>query len=681
MSITVTLPDGNSLELADGATGADAAAAIGPGLARAALAVELAAGGAPGAGADHAAVGGHALGVRDLARPLPDGAAIAIITKSSGQPALELMRHDAAHVLATAVMELYPGVKISIGPAIENGFYYDFEFPDGVSISEADFAAIEEHMRVHIKSAEPFERVDIPVAQARERFVTEGQDYKVELIDDLVSAADSHTPLETVSLYTNGPFTDLCRGPHAPSTASVGAFKLQSVAGAYWRGDSTRTMLTRIYGTAFFSKQELQEYLERLEQALARDHRKLGRELGLFFFSELSPGSPFWTPAGMVIWNGLTELWRAENRKRGYREVSTPILYDAELWKQSGHWEKYRDNMYFTEVEERPMGLKPMNCPAHIQIYKEQRRSYRELPIRYSEAGLVHRHEPSGVLHGLLRVRHITQDDAHIFCTEEQVQSEVVECLRFGFAIYELFGFPVRLELSTRPDQRIGSEELWDRAEGALEGALRSEGLEFELNPGDGAFYGPKIDLHMTDSIGRSWQLGTVQLDYSMPERFDLKYTGADNAEHRPVMIHRALLGSFERFIGILIEHYAGELPLWLAPVQAIVLTVSERVRAYAESVCGELLQRGIRAELDERDESIGRKVREAELRKIRFMLVIGGREAEQGTVAVREHGGQRDDAAGSSRQASGDAVEALTIDQFVARVLDAGGAVPAGRR
>jgi threonyl-tRNA synthetase len=624
MSITVTLPDGKPLELADGATGADAAAAIGPGLARAALAIEV-------------QDDGDQRELRDLARPLPDGARIAIITKSSGPPALELIRHDAAHVLATAVLELYPGVKISIGPPIEQGFYYDFEFPEGVSLSETDLPAIEERMRVHVKAAEPFERREVSVAEARERFAREEQDYKVELIDDL-ARGNGAAPVETVSLYTNGPFTDLCRGPHAPSTASVSAFKLQSVAGAYWRGDPSRTMLTRIYGTAFFSKAELAEHLERLEQARARDHRKLGRELGLFFFSELSPGSPFWTPAGMVIWNELTELWREQNRARGYREVRTPILYDAELWKQSGHWEKYRDNMYFTEVEERPMGLKPMNCPAHIQIYKDERRSYRDLPIRYSEAGLVHRHEPSGVLHGLLRVRHITQDDAHIFCTEEEVQQEVVECLRFGFAIYRLFGFAVRLELSTRPEQRIGSDEMWDRAEAALRGALDAEGLEYEENPGDGAFYGPKIDLHMTDSIGRPWQLGTVQLDYQMPERFDLAYTGADNAEHMPVMIHRALLGSFERFIGILIEHYAGELPFWLAPVQAIVLTVSERANEYAAQVQQRMREQGLRVDLDARDESIARKIREAELCKVPYMLVVGAREAETGTVALREH-------------------------------------------
>jgi threonyl-tRNA synthetase len=652
MSITVTLPDGKPLELPDGATGADAAAAIGPGLARAALAIEVGLPGSDGAGTANGAGG---MELRDLARELPDGARIAIVTKTGGAEALQLIRHDAAHALATAVLELYPGVKISIGPPIEQGFYYDFEFPQGVSLSEGDLPAIEERMREHVKAAEPFVRSEVSVAEARERFAGEAQDYKVELIDDLASGAGGAAPVQTVSLYTNGPFTDLCRGPHAPSTASVGAFKLQSVAGAYWRGDSSRTMLTRIYGTAFFSKAELEEHLERLEQARARDHRKLGRELGLFFFSELSPGSPFWKPAGMVIWNGLTQLWREQNRAHGYREVQTPILYDVELWKQSGHWEKYRNNMYFTEVEERPMGLKPMNCPAHIQIYKDERRSYRDLPIRYSEAGLVHRHEPSGVLHGLLRVRHITQDDAHIFCTEEQVEQEVTGCLRMGFSVYELFGFPVRLELSTRPEQRIGSDEMWDRAEAALEAALRAESLEYEVNAGDGAFYGPKIDLHMTDSIGRSWQLGTVQLDYSMPERFELSYTGADNAEHRPVMIHRALLGSFERFIGILLEHYAGELPLWLAPVQAIVLTVSDRVADYAAEVSRRLEQEGIRAELDARDESIARKIREAELRKIPYMLVLGGREVQERTVAVREHRG-------------GD-TGAVALEEFVERI------------
>jgi threonyl-tRNA synthetase len=429
------------------------------------------------------------------------------------------------------------------------------------------------------------------------------------------------------------------------------------VAGAYWRGDASRQMLTRVYGTAFFKAKDLEEYLKLLEEARARDHRKLGAELKLFFLSDLSPGSPFWQPNGMAIWNELTKLWREENTRRDYREVKTPILYDVELWKQSGHWAVYRDNMYFADVEGRTMGLKPMNCPAHVQIYKDERRSYRDLPIRYSEAGLVHRHEPSGTLHGLLRVRHITQDDAHIFCTEEQIEDEVHRCLDFGFAIYDTFGIKPRLELSTRPDKRVGTEEMWDKAESALERALVDKGLEFEMNPGDGAFYGPKIDLHMTDSIGRSWQMGTVQLDYYMPERFELSYTGADNAEHRPVMIHRALMGSFERFIGILIEHYAGEFPVWLAPVQSIALPIADRHNDAAAAVVGALRDAGLRAELDDRTESVGRKIRDAELRKIPYMLVVGDREAEEGTVALRRHG-------------SGDE-GSVAVDEFVARLRD----------
>jgi threonyl-tRNA synthetase len=642
----VELPDGTPLELEDGATGADAARAIGEGLARAALAIRQ---------------NGE---LRDLDAPLIDGRPIEIVTNKSDD-ALALIRHDTAHVLAEAVLELYPGVKISIGPAIENGFYYDFEFPEGVKLSEDDFPAIEQRMREHVKADEGFEREDISVDQALERFRAEGQDYKVELIEDLVK----NEGVDTVSLYTNGPFTDLCRGPHGPSTKRIKAFKLLSTAGAYWRGDSDRTMLTRIYGTAFLSKEDLEEHLKLLEEARARDHRKLGRELDLFFMSELSPGSPFWQPAGMVIWNELTELWRTENARRGYREVKTPILYDVELWKQSGHWDKYAENMYFTDVEGREMGLKPMNCPAHIQIYKEERRSYRDLPIRYSEAGLVHRHEPSGVLHGLLRVRHITQDDAHIFCTQEQIEPEVRGCLDFGFFLYDIFGFEPRLELSTRPENRVGTDDMWDRAEDALEQALENAGLEYEVNEGDGAFYGPKIDLHMRDSIGRSWQLGTVQLDYSMPERFGLEYTGADNEDHRPVMVHRALLGSFERFIGILIEHYAGEFPLWLSPVQAQVLPIADRHVEYAWKVAEELRGVSLRAEVDERTESIGRKIRDAEMHKAPYMLVVGDKEAESGSVGVRRH-------------REGD-IGSMTVDEFrslaVEEVSSKRGRDPAG--
>ena len=614
------LPDGTTLALSEGATGTDAAAAIGPGLARAALAVK---------------VGDE---VRDLARPLPSDNGrvrkLEVITERSGARALELIRHDTAHVLATAVMELYPGVKISIGPPIEDGFYYDFDFPDGVTLSDSDFERIEAKMREHVDAEEPFVREDVSVGDALARFAREGQDYKVELIEDLIR----DDRVETVSLYTNGPFTDLCRGPHSPSTKRIKAFKLQSVAGAYWRGDASKPMLTRVYGTAFFSAKDLEEYLHRLEQARARDHRKLGRELGLFMFSEISQGAPFWLPAGVVVWNALTDLWREQNRARGYTEVRTPILYDVELWKQSGHWDKYRNNMYFTDVEGRQMGLKPMNCPAHVQIFKADRRSYRELPIRLAEQGLVHRHEPSGVLHGLLRVRQFSQDDAHIFCTEAQIEDEVLRCLELAYYLYELLGFDPRVELSTRPDNRLGTDETWDHAEGALAGALRRRGLEYDIAEGEGTFYGPKIDLHMTDSIGRSWQLGTVQLDYMMPARFELAYTGEDNAEHRPVMIHRALFGSFERLIGILTEHYGGDFPLWLAPVQAIVLPIADRHLEYGAGVHDRLREQGVRVELDERSESVSKKVRDAELRRIPYMLVVGDREAEGNVVAVREH-------------------------------------------
>ena len=613
--MTVKLPDGTELELEDGATGADAARAIGEGLARAALGIR---------------VDGE---LRDLGRPLEDGASIEIVTNRD-EDALWLVRHDAAHVLATAVMELYPGVKISIGPPIDGGFYYDFEFPEGVSPSEDDFERIEARMREHVKADEPFEREDVPVAEALERFRAEGQDYKVELIEDLVRDQG----VETVSLYRNGPFTDLCRGPHAPGTGRIKAFKLTSLAGAYWRGDANNKMLTRVYGTAFLSKDDLKQHLEMLEQARQRDHRKLGRELGLFMLSDLSPGMPFWLPSGTHLWNELTRLWRATNVGRGYTEVRTPILYDVDLWKQSGHWHVYREHMYFTDVENKPMGLKPMNCPAHVQIYKQDRRSYRDLPIRYAEQGLVHRHEPSGTLHGLLRVRSITQDDAHVFCSEEQIEEEVQHCLDFGFFIYDQFGLEPRLELSTRPEKRVGSEEMWDKAEAALTRALEDRGLEYDLNEGDGAFYGPKIDLHITDAIGRSWQLGTVQLDYYMPDQFELAYTGADNAEHRPVMIHRALMGSFERFIGILIEHYAGEFPLWLAPVQATVLPIADRHLDYAREVLAELREAGLRAELDDRTESVGRKIRDAELRKLPYMLIVGDTEQEEHKVAVRRH-------------------------------------------
>ena len=609
------LPDGNQLELDDGATGAAAAAAIGPGLARVALAVRQ---------------NGE---VRDLAQPLIEGETLEIITpKSDG--ALDLLRHDAAHVLAAAVMELYPGVKISIGPPIDHGFYYDFDFPEGVTISDADFERIEQKMGEHINADEQFVREDVTVAEALERFRGEGQDYKVELIEDLVRDQQ----VQSVSLYTNGPFTDLCRGPHGPGTKRIKAFKLQSVAGAYWRGDSARQQLTRIYATAFFSKDDLKARLQRLELARARDHRKLGPQLGLFQFSDTATGAAFWLPKGTTIFNSLVALSREMGVAHGYDEVKTPQLFDSELWKTSGHWFKYRDNMFVTESEGQPLALKPMNCPGHCQLFKMQKWSYRDLPARFSEPGLLHRNELSGTLHGLLRVRHFVQDDAHIFCAPEQTLDEVKGCLDMAFETYAHFGIVPRLELSTRPEDRIGDDSVWDEAEGILTQALDDRELSYEINEGDGAFYGPKIDLHFTDSLDRSWQLGTVQLDFNFPERFDLTYTGADNAEHRVVMLHRALFGSYERFIGILIEDTAGELPLWIAPVQVIVLPIADRHLPACREVLGALSAAGLRAELDERTESVARKIRDAELRKLPFMLVIGDREAEAGTVGVREH-------------------------------------------
>ncbi len=635
------LPNGARLALPDGATGADAAAAIGAGLARAALAVK---------------VDGVTL---DLARQLPTTGPgkLEIITERSGGEALDLIRHDTAHVLAAAVLDLYPGVKISIGPPIENGFYYDFEFPDGVTLSDADFPAIEARMREHITADEAFVRQDVTVEDAIDRFTEEEQDYKVELIEDLVSDADPHHPLQTVSLYTNGPFTDLCRGPHSPSTKRIKAFKLQSVAGAYWRGDSNRQMLTRVYGTAFFSAKDLEDYLERLERARANDHRRLGPQLGMFAFSDVSPGAAFWFPPGAAVFNELVQLSREMGRERGYVEAKTPQIYDSSLWKTSGHWQKYDQNMFITEYEDRQMAVKPMNCPGHCQLYSMQPHSYRDLPLRVWEPGLLHRREPSGTLHGLLRVRHFAQDDSHIFCTQAQIQDEVAGVMQFAFDTYNLFDLEVRLELSTRPEQRIGSDELWDESEAALQNAIDSLGLEYDLNPGDGAFYGPKIDMHITDSLGRSWQLGTCQLDYNMPQRFGLTYTGADNAEHCPVMIHRALMGSYERFIGILLEHFAGELPIWLAPLQAIVLPIADRHNDYAAKVLARLHSAGARADLDDRTESVGRKIRDAELRKVPFMLVVGDREQDQGEVSVREH-------------RAGD-TGSVSVDDFVRRLDD----------
>jgi threonyl-tRNA synthetase len=615
--ITLNLPDGTPLELPAGATGADAAAAIGPGLAKAALAVR---------------VDGE---LRDLSAPLPDGAAKLEVLTDRDPEALELIRHDAAHVMAEAVQELYPGTKVTIGPAIESGFYYDFDFPDQVRVTDADLERIEEAMRAHIAADEEFSRRDVPVAEAIEMFEDQGEGYKVELIEDLVRDEG----IETVSLYRNGPFEDLCRGPHGPSTGRIKAIKLDSLAGAYWRGDEKRQMLTRIYGTAFFSNRDLEAHLERIEEAKARDHRRLGPRLGLFMLREEAPGMPFWLPNGTTLLRLIEDEVQTQLRKRGYREIATPEVLDEELWHRSGHWDHYSGDMYFMEVDERRFALRPMNCPGACLVYASERHSYRELPLRLAEFGRVTRNEREGVLHGLLRVRAFTQDDAHVYCAEEQIADEVADICEAIDELYARFGFDdVRVELSTRPEESMGTEEQWAKAEAALTEALDRQGREYELNPGDGAFYGPKIDFHVTDALGRSWQCGTCQLDFQMPERFDLSYIGADDAPHRPVMIHRALLGSMERFAGILIEHYAGRFPVWLAPVQAVVLPVSDRHNAYANRVAAELREAGVRVGLDERTESVGKKIRDAELRRYPYMLVVGDREQEAGAVAVRSH-------------------------------------------
>lgn len=614
--LTVTLPDGTPLELDSGATGADAAAAIGAGLARAALAIK---------------VGDE---VRDLDASLTDGEAVSIIT-SRDPEALDLIRHDAAHVMATAVQELYPGTKVSIGPAIENGFYYDFEFPEDVKVTEDDLPAIEATMKKQIKADQTFDRRDLPVADAIEHFREMGEDYKVELIEDLITNEGA----ETVSLYRNGPFEDLCRGPHGPGTKRIKAIKLNSVAGAYWRGDENRQMLTRIYGTAFFSKDDLAEHLERIEQAKARDHRRLGPQLNLFMLREEAPGMPFWLPNGTVLLGLIEKEVREQLEKGGYKEIATPHVLDEALWHRSGHWENYVDDMYFMEVDERRYALRPMNCPGACLVYGSDRHSYRDLPLRLAEFGRVTRNEREGVLHGLLRVRAFTQDDAHVYCTIDQIEDEVIDICRAIDELYARFGFDdVRVELSTRPDKAMGDEETWERAEAVLKSALDSQGRDYRINPGDGAFYGPKIDFHVTDALGRSWQLGTCQLDFQMPERFELSYTDADDDRRTPVMIHRALLGSMERFAGILIEHYAGRFPAWMAPVQAMILPVSDRHLEHALEVAGDLRANGVRVEVEERSESVGKKIRSAELGRYPFMLVIGDREVEAGEVAVRSH-------------------------------------------
>jgi threonyl-tRNA synthetase len=609
----VVLPDSSELELPDGATGRDAAAAIGPKLAEQAVLVRS---------------NGH---VQDLRLPLEDGQRIQILTtRDTDDPdALAVLRHSSAHLLAEAVRRLYPDVKIAIGPSIENGFYYDFEFPE--PIAESDLDRIEEEIRRELAEGRSWERREIAAEEAKRYFAEQGEDYKVELVD----TADG-----PISLYTQGDFTDLCRGPHLQDSKPIQALKLTGLAGAYWRGDEKNKQLTRIYGTAFYSQADLDAHLQRLEEARQRDHRRLGPQLDLFHLSEHAPGMPFWHPKGMVIWNQLEDLRRRENAKRGYVEVKTPLMYDVETWVTSGHWDKFRDDMFLVPYGEgRTLGLKPMNCPGHMLLFGDDLRSYRDLPLRYAEASTLHRNERAGTLHGLLRVQHVTQDDAHIFCSREQIEEEIFSSLDYAAYLYDLFGMDARFELSTRPENKLGTEEEWDFTEAALRAALERRGLEYDLNEGDGAFYGPKIDLHMTDVLGRSWQMGTIQLDAQMPRRFGLTYVGADNAEHTPYVIHRALLGSLERFIGILIEHYGGAFPFWLAPVQVRIIPVGESHGDDARSLRQALGD--YRVEVDERDETVGKRIRDAELEKIPYVIVYGDRESNE-SLAVRTRGGEQ---------------------------------------
>jgi threonyl-tRNA synthetase len=608
----VVLPDSSELELPEGATGLDAAAAIGPKLAEQAVLVRS---------------NGR---VQDLRAPLEDGQPIQILTtRDKDDPdALAVLRHSAAHLLAEAVRRLYPGVKIAIGPPVENGFYYDFEFPE--PIGEDALERIEEEIRRELAEGRSWGREEISRDEARRRFEDEGEPYKVELVD---------TAEGDISLYTQGEFTDLCRGPHLQDSRPIKALKLTGLAGAYWRGDEKNTQLTRIYGTAFYSEDDLKAYLERIEEAQRRDHRRLGRQLDLFHFSERSPGSPLWHPKGMVIWRKLEEIRQRENAKRGYLEVKTPLIYDAETFYISGHFPKYEDLMFKLDVDGQPWAMKAMNCPGHMLLFGSKVRSYRELPVRFAEPAPLHRNELTGTLHGLLRVRHVTQDDAHIFCTADQIQDEIADVVDYGRYLYELFDLTASAELSTRPENKLGSDEEWDMTEGALRVALERNEIPYEIAEGEGAFYGPKIDLHMEDALGRKWQMGTIQLDSQMPERFGLTYMGPDNAEHRLYVVHRALYGSYERFIGILVEHYAGAFPVWLAPVQLRIIPVGEDHREAARALAEKLSD--FRVEVDDSDETVGKRIRNAEVEKIPYTIVYGDRESED-ALAVRERGGEQ---------------------------------------
>ena len=616
--MNIVLPDGSVKELEEGATVADVAASIGAGLARAALAGIV----------NDTPV--------DLDAVVSDGDSVAIVTAKSDE-GLELMRHSTAHLLAAALTDMYPGVKFGVGPAIENGFYYDIELPEGVTVSPDDFAAIEARMAEIAKSGAAIVRREVSRDEAREIFAD--QPLKLELIDELPEG-------ETISIYQLGDFTDLCRGPHVPDTGKLGAYKLTKVAGAYWKGDSDNEMLTRIYGTAFFNKKELEEYLHNLEEAEKRDHRKLGRELGIYMMEPMAGvGLPLYLPKGARVIRTLQEWLRRDLYERGYEEVITPHIYNADVWKTSGHYGFYHENMYFFQInegtDEEPRyseyGVKPMNCPGHVIIYKNELHSYRDLPLRYFEFGTVYRHEMSGVVHGLLRARGFTQDDAHIFCTKDQVVDEVVAILELVDYIMGTFGFTYEAEISTRPDKSIGTDDMWEHATESLKEACARRGLAYDINEGDGAFYGPKIDIKVKDAIGRTWQCSTVQIDFNMPMRFGLTYRTEDNTEETPWMLHRAIFGSIERFLGILIEHYAGALPLWLAPVQVAVIPIADRHKEAAAEFAGELKAVGGRVEVMDQNEPMKVKIAKAQSQKIPYMIVMGDKEVEEKLVSVRE--------------------------------------------
>ena len=562
----------------------------------------------------------------DLAHVVEEDAEVEIVTLKDRE-GLDVYRHTAAHVLAQAVKSIYPTCKLAIGPTIENGFYYDIDFK--TPITQEDLDKIEAEMRNIIKSNLPVERFTLPRDEAIKLMTKYSEKYKVELIKDLPAG-------EEISFYKQGQFTDLCRGPHLPSTGKIKAFKLTSIAGAYWRGNEKNKMLTRIYGTAFAKKDEMDAYFTMLEEAKKRDHTKLGKELGLFALLNEGKGFPFFLPKGMVLKNILIDYWRQLHRREGYVEVQTPIILNRSLWETSGHWDHYKENMYTTKIDGEDCAIKPMNCPGGMLVYKLTPHSYKDLPIRMGELGIVHRHEKSGQLHGLMRVRCFTQDDAHIFMLPEQITQEIKGVVRIINEVYTLFGFKYHVELSTRPEDSMGSDEDWENATNALREALDEMGLDYVVNEGDGAFYGPKIDFHLTDSIGRTWQCGTIQLDFQLPQRFEAEYTGEDGKKHRPIMIHRVVFGSIERFIGILIEHYAGKFPVWLSPVQVKILPVSDKSMDYAKRVEAELKSKGIRVETDGRNEKIGYKIREAQLEKLPYMLIIGDKEKEEGTVSVR---------------------------------------------